>query len=113
MNAKKFLLVIAGCLIFSQVEASGVWTPKTTVDIVYPYDDGSVYVYLADTSTNPAGCKHSSLLRVSEDNIGIDRIYSAFLAALTAGKSVTVYVDKTQCSLGGRYIVAKFVRLYK
>ena len=104
VNRVPFVLMFLSCLSLSSfainayAEGPG-WTGWSTVESVVVVHNGGVNVHLEPslTSCTSQSGYGATWASVYPDHPGIDRIYSALLAASTTGKPIRLYLSDSTC----------------
>ena len=98
-------VMLSFLLLLSNVGYSAAWTDYLPVEVVYPYNNGTILVSHNPriSHINPDGCNSSSWYALEADNIGNGNIYKLLLTAIASGKRVRFYLSG--CRSGNAYPV--------
>lgn len=86
-------------LVLSAPSYAATWTNWTTVDIIYPYSNGTLMVRLdgehkdANGNNINRGCTGTSYFAILPSIVAYDQIYSLLLAAQHSGSEVRLFLD--------------------
>ena len=106
-NYLKIAIIFIALFVSSHSHAGLCTASGATVERLFQYDDGSIFVVL-DKDTN-CNCSHTKRVGFHKDD-NEKFFMSAGLTALTTGKLVTIRAEDTGCSIHGN--TAKLIGLY-
>ena len=88
------MLVCTALTAFSIGSASAAqWTPSVLVDLVYSYDNGSLFVRFNTTQVDPDSCGNAFYYAVPFDAPNMEKMFAILLTSKSTGTPVKAYLS--------------------